>query len=188
MNTMLSSEVWQDIQGYSGIYQVSTLGRIRSLKKGKIKLLKPYINNMGYAVLSLYANHKQKTYHVHKLVAETFLVKVDGKNYIDHINGIKTDNRIDNLRWCTPKENANFDLSIINRKRAMRKACGVSVNQYDLSGNYIATYATLTMLKLLQELHIKIYVHVVLVGIKQPEIIFGNLINKLNYESKSKRW
>lgn len=48
MNTMLSSEVWQDIQGYSGIYQVSTLGRIRSLKKGKIKLLKPYINNMGY--------------------------------------------------------------------------------------------------------------------------------------------
>lgn len=47
MNTMLSSEVWQDIQGYSGIYQVSTLGRIRSLKKGKIKLLKPYINNMG---------------------------------------------------------------------------------------------------------------------------------------------
>lgn len=82
MNTMLSSEVWQDIQGYSGIYQVSTLGRIRSLKKGKIKLLKPSINNMGYAVLSLYANHKQKTYHVHKLVAETFLVKVDGKNYI----------------------------------------------------------------------------------------------------------
>lgn len=111
MNIMLSSEVWQDIQGYSGIYQVSTLGRIRSLKKGKIKLLKPYINNMGYAVLSLYANHKQKTYHVHKLVAETFLVKVDDKNYIDHINGIKTDNRI---------------------------------NQYDLSGNYIATYATLT--------------------------------------------
>ena len=52
MNTVLSSEIWQDIQGYSGIYQVSTLGRIRSLKKGKIKLLKPYINNMGYAVLS----------------------------------------------------------------------------------------------------------------------------------------
>lgn len=47
MNTVLSSEIWQDIQGYSGIYQVSTLGRIRSLKKGKIKLLKPYINNMG---------------------------------------------------------------------------------------------------------------------------------------------
>ena len=66
MNTMLSSEVWQDIQGYSGIYQVSTLGRIRSLKKGKIKLLKPYINNMGYAVLSLYANHKQKTYYIWK--------------------------------------------------------------------------------------------------------------------------
>ena len=104
INTMLSSEDWKDIQGYSGIYQVSTLGRIRSLKKGKIKLLKPYINNMGYAVLSLYANHKQKTYHVHKLVADTFLVRIDGKNYIDHINGIKTDNRIDNLRWCTLSE------------------------------------------------------------------------------------
>lgn len=60
MNTMLSSEVWQDIQGYSGIYQVSTLGRIRSLKKGKIKLLKPYINNMGYAVLSLLLTTNKK--------------------------------------------------------------------------------------------------------------------------------
>lgn len=151
MNTMLSSEVWQDIQGYSGIYQVSTLGRIRSLKKGKIKLLKPYINNMGYAVLSLYANHKQKTYHVHKLVADTFLVRIDGKNYIDHINGIKTDNRIDNLRWCTQRENINFELSIANRK----------------------------MLKRLQGLRIKIYVRVVLVDIKQPESIFGSLTNKL---------
>lgn len=69
MNTMSSSEVRQDIQGYSGIYQVGTLGRIRSLEKRKIKLLKPCINNMGYAVSSLYADHKQKTYHVHKSVA-----------------------------------------------------------------------------------------------------------------------
>ena len=103
MNTMLSSEVWQDIQGYSGIYQVSTLGRIRSLKKGKIKLLKPYINNMGYAVLSLYANHKQKTYHVHKLVAETFLVKVDGKNYIDHINLCDINRCLNYYRDCISK-------------------------------------------------------------------------------------
>lgn len=77
-------------------------------------------------------------------IADTFLVRIDGKNYIDHINGIKTDNRIDNLRWCTQRENINFELSIANRKHAMRKACGVSVNQYDLSGNYIATYETLT--------------------------------------------
>lgn len=145
MNTMLSSEVWQDIQGYSGIYQVSTLGRIRSLKKGKIKLLKPYINNMGYAVLSLYANHKQKTYHVHKLVAETFLVKVDGKNYIDHINGIKTDNRIDNLRWCTPKENANFEIATYATLTDAQTITGIAyqniraccIGRYKTAGNYI---------------------------------------------------
>ena len=59
MNTMLSSEVWQDIQGYSGIYQVSTLGRIRSLKKGKIKLLTPCINKVMLFYLYMLTTNKK---------------------------------------------------------------------------------------------------------------------------------
>lgn len=143
MKKTFNNEVWQDVQGFESIYQVSTMGRVRSLKKGIIKILTPCINNMGYLILTFYANGKQKTFHVHKLVANTFIPRIEGKTYIDHINGIKTDNRVDNLRWCTAKENANFELSIENRKKAMRKVCGKSVNQYDLDGNFIATYATL---------------------------------------------
>ena len=70
----------------------------------------------------------------------------------------------------------------------MRKACGVSVNQYDLSGNYIATYATLTDAQTITGIAYQNIRACCIGRYKQPEIIFGNLINKLNYESKSKRW
>lgn len=60
MKKTFNNEVWQDVQGFESIYQVSTMGRVRSLKKGIIKILTPCINNMGYLILTFYANGKQK--------------------------------------------------------------------------------------------------------------------------------
>ena len=80
MKKTFNNEVWQDVQGFESIYQVSTMGRVRSLKKGIIKILTPCINNMGYLILTFYANGKQKTFHVHKLVANTFIPRIEGKH------------------------------------------------------------------------------------------------------------
>ena len=104
-------EIWKDIKGYEGMYQVSNLGRVRSLKYGKYKILKGSKTN-GYLQVRLSKNGYQTTYRIHRLVAETFIDKIEGKNCVDHINGIRDDNRSENLRWCTVKENSNFPLAI----------------------------------------------------------------------------
>ena len=116
-------ETWKPIEGYEERYEVSSKGNVRSLGHnvcfldyGKCvdfyrdgKLLKPTVNKYGYFVVSLYdtSKKKQKQYKIHRLVAETFIPNVENKPMIDHINAIKTDNRVENLRWCTHKENMN---------------------------------------------------------------------------------
>lgn len=103
-------EIWKDIKDYEGRYQVSNLGRIRSLldcflepKEPTIK--KTYIGTQGYEVVSFYKHTKMQLKKVHRLIAEAFVQNPDNKPFINHINGIKHDNRLDNLEWCTPKEN-----------------------------------------------------------------------------------
>lgn len=107
-------EVWAAIPGYEGLYEVSNYGNVRSLarKTTRGKLLKPYINKYnGYATVSLSKNNRAKTLRVHKLVMITFrpienLPKGYCKDYtIDHIDGDKTNNRLDNLEWVTQSEN-----------------------------------------------------------------------------------
>ena len=105
-------EEWKDIPDYEGIYQVSNLGNVRSLKFGKTKLLKPGNCNLYYNI-TLHKNGKGKTFLVHQLVAMTFLNhKPDGlKLVIDHINSDKLDNRSDNLRIVTNRENISKERS-----------------------------------------------------------------------------
>lgn len=116
------TEEWADIDGYEGIYQVSSLGNVRSLdrvissgarRKGQlIKLQKgPKAKRKAgkdrdaYLQVTLAKNWKQKTFLIHRLVAAAFLPAVEGKDVVNHINGDKTDNRLENLEWCTYKEN-----------------------------------------------------------------------------------
>ena len=101
-------EVWKDIAGYENLYQISNLGNIKSLgnkKTRKDKILKLDLHKNGYYFIKLSKNGKPKNFMVHRLVCNNFLSKIIGKEYINHINGIKTDNRVENLEWCTQQYN-----------------------------------------------------------------------------------
>ena len=102
-------ENWKDIKGYEGIYQVSDLGRVKSLRYGNI--LNPYINSTGYKVVNLSENTKRVTKKVHSLVAECFLNHTPNgyKLVVDHINNVKTDNSLNNLQIITHRENCSKD-------------------------------------------------------------------------------
>ena len=112
-------EKWADIDGYNG-YQVSNMGNIRSLKS--MKILKQQEKENGYNTVSLRREGVLKQLYVHRLVALAFREKEEWKNHVDHINCIRNDNRSDNLRWCTPKENCNFPQTRINASKSLKLA------------------------------------------------------------------
>ena len=84
-------------------YAISNYGNIKNLKTNRI--LKSHLNNNGYLEIQLCSNCKKKTFLVHRLVGLTFIENIYKKPYINHIDGNKTNNRVDNLEWCTAKEN-----------------------------------------------------------------------------------
>lgn len=109
-------EVWKDVVGYEGLYEVSNLGRVKSkYNKQRATHRAEHIlsqsNNRGYKHVALCKDGKMKSFSVHRLVAFAFLIKPEGKDFIDHINTIKDDNRVENLRWCSELENNNNPLT-----------------------------------------------------------------------------
>ena len=116
-------ETWKDIVGYEGLYQVSNLGNVKSLnynRTGKEKVMSNLsLSTAGYINIGLWKDRKLKQFKVHQLVAITFIPNSDSsKNCIDHINGVRSDNRVENLRWCTSRENCNFPLAKTNRAQS----------------------------------------------------------------------
>lgn len=99
-------EIWKPIKGYEDLYEVSNLGRVNSLFTRKGKIMKPKVERDGYLRIGFWKEGKQKYYNVHRLVAEAFLLeKQDYQNQINHINKIKSDNRVENLEWVSTIEN-----------------------------------------------------------------------------------
>ena len=110
MKENFDNEEWRDVEGYDGAYQVSDLGRVRSKKYGRWRLLSASKDKDGYLTVLLSNNGKRKTSKVHRLVAQAFIENDDsGKNEINHINEDKTDNRADNLEWCDRKYNNTYN-------------------------------------------------------------------------------
>ena len=118
-------EIWKDIKNFEQIYQVSNLGRVKSLaryvnsKGGSQRLVKecilvPVLTSNGYLKVSL-NNATRKTFNIHRLVAEAFIPNPDNKPQVNHIDENKTDNTVTNLNWMTSKENINHGTAITRR-------------------------------------------------------------------------
>ena len=141
----MKEEIWKDIEGYEGLYQVSNLGRVKrmrfinkntNIEKERIKSQK--IRKDGYLEVALYKNGKGKYIQVHRLVAKSFIPNPKKLPQVNHIDGIKTNNIVENLEWVSISDNA------IHSSRVLRNNVR-KINQYDLKGRYLATYSSITI-------------------------------------------
>lgn len=106
-------EIWKDVVGYEGFYQVSNLGNVkrvgsfRGVNKAYLNnyYLKPKDNGKGYYRIKLTVNNKSKRVMLHRIIAEAFILNPNNYPYINHINAIRKDNRLENLEWCTQSQN-----------------------------------------------------------------------------------
>lgn len=130
------NEVWKDIPNYESLYQASSLGKIRSLAhtrkngtneyKQKGKILKFNKNNYGgYYRVCLCKDGKSKSYWVHRLIALTFIDNPQNKETVNHINGNKLDNRLENLEWATQKEQVEHMHNVLGVPYSNYKYCHI---------------------------------------------------------------
>ena len=137
-------EIWKPVVGYEGFYEVSNMGRVKSLERKdclgrtvKERILKQAVTHDGYLKVGLWAGGKLKTLKVHRLVCEAFNDNRDEKPEVNHINENKTDNRACNLEWCTRRENNNHGSRNIRAGKAIAKANSKPLGQYTRDGELV---------------------------------------------------
>ncbi len=163
MNSNLHiKEVWKQIPNYEGHYEVSSNGKVKSLKYNKIRILKP-IKRQGYYDITLSKNGKCKTMRLHRIVLLTFKGTVKDKPEGNHLNGNKLDNNINNLEWCTRSENTFH--AIKNGLQKIRK--GINVPQSKLNEKEVIKIRTLYKLGKLKQHHLADMFNVTLWTINQ---------------------
>jgi len=143
-------ENWKDIEGYEG-YLISNLGNVKSLEKivrcgrgngktiKKEKILKKGINSGGYELVVLTRREGKKNFSVHRLVSQTFIPNHENKKEVNHKDGNKLNNNVENLEWCTSSEN-----QIHAFKTGLQKILSKKVNQFDKSGKFIKSHKSIT--------------------------------------------
>lgn len=150
----LPNEIWKDIKGYEGYYQVSNLGRIRSIDRYiynpgcfgfpyqniKGRIIKPYDQGSGHLQIILSKEHKCKNYYVHRLVMEAFTENPDNFPCINHKDENGYNNELSNLEWCDHIYNINYGTCIQRRAENHWKR----IDQYDINMNYIQSFNSIT--------------------------------------------
>lgn len=104
-------EIFKDIEGYEGLYQISNLGNVKSLnygRTGKEKILKPVKNKYGYLCVGLHKQEKLKTFNIHRLVAKVFIENPNNLPQVNHKDEDKTNNAVENLEFCTREYNLAY--------------------------------------------------------------------------------
>nr|DAS70664.1 MAG TPA: homing endonuclease [Caudoviricetes sp.] len=167
-------EIWKDIDGYEGRYQISNFGNVKSIfyKKSKEpneKILKARLGRKSknkeiqrylYIVLSL--NSKVKTFYIHRLVAKYFVPNLENKPYVNHKDGNKLNNKSDNLEWVTPLENNLHSINVLNKKAGKgfkydKNHNSKKVMQFYISEEgyeyHIATYANAVIAGQINNIH-----------------------------------
>jgi len=133
---MKQNEIWAPIKGFENKYEISSEGRVRSFKKTKNEfLILKNFERKGYYRTYLH----RKFYSLHRIVAETFIPNLENKPFINHKNGIKTDNRVENLEWCTRSENAIHAYNMGLMKQGKDNIQVKPLLLFNLEGKHIST-------------------------------------------------
>lgn len=136
-------EIWKDIENYEGLYRISSWGRVKSLRYGKERILKP-ANVDGYLRVCLYKDGEPKWFKIHRLVAEAFLDNPDNLPEVNHKDEDKSNNNVNNLEFCSRQYNVNYGTGHQRSNETQTNGSKSKiVLQYNMDGVLIAEYPSI---------------------------------------------